>query len=76
MINERRQEKFGLGATLGSGCSLKEESARLDIKYIGKPCTRKLCARFDEGGQGYLLSTLASVTGPYWPVVVAAKKSS
>ena len=35
-----------------------EESACLDMKHIGKPCTGKPYARFDEGGQGYLSSTL------------------
>ena len=35
-----------------------EESACLDMKHIGKPCTGKPYARFDEGGQGYLPSTL------------------
>jgi len=28
------------------------------MKNIGKPCTGKPYARFDEGGQGDLLSTL------------------
>ena len=35
-----------------------EDSACLDMKHIGKPCTGKPYARFDEGGQGYLPSTL------------------
>ena len=35
-----------------------EESACLDMKHIGKPCTGKPYARFDEGGQGFLFPTL------------------
>jgi hypothetical protein len=31
------------------------------MKNIGKPCTGKLYARFDEGGQGSLLSTLPEI---------------
>jgi hypothetical protein len=33
------------------------------MKNIGKPCTGKLYARFDEGGQGSLLSTLPEIPG-------------
>ena len=43
---------------LPSGDGSSEESACLDMKHIGKPCTGKPYARFDEGGQGYLSSTL------------------
>ena len=35
-----------------------EESACLDMKHIGKPCTGERYARFDEGGQGHLSPTL------------------
>jgi len=31
------------------------------MKNIGKPCTGKPYARFDEGGQGNLLSTLPMI---------------
>ena len=31
------------------------------MKNIGKPCTGKPFARFDEGGQGNLLSTLPRI---------------
>ena len=34
------------------------ESACLDVKHIGKPCTGERYARFDEGGQGFLSPTL------------------
>ena len=34
------------------------------MKHIGKPCTGKPYARFDEGGQGFLFPTLPSVTDP------------
>ena len=40
-----------------------EESVCLDMKHIGKPCTGKPYARFDEGGQGYLPSTLIRAPG-------------
>ena len=41
-----------------SGGGSLEESACLDMKHIGKPCTGERYARFDEGGQGHLSPTL------------------
>ena len=38
-----------------------EEGACPVMKNIGKPCTGKPYARFDEGGQGDLLSTLPMI---------------
>ena len=49
-----------------SGGGSLEESACLDMKHIGKPCTGKPYARFDEGGQGFLSPTLPSVTDPFF----------
>ena len=43
------------------------ESACLDMKHIGKPCTGKPYARFDEGGQGHLLPTLPVSPSPVSP---------
>ena len=42
--------------------SRMEEGVCLVMKDIGKPCTGKPYARFDEGGQGNLLSTLAVIS--------------
>ena len=41
---------YALWAIQGSDNSGLEISACLDMKNIGKPCTGKLHARFDEGG--------------------------
>ena len=40
-----------------------ETCACVGMKNIGKPCTGKPYARFDEGGQGFLLSTLPLLPG-------------
>ena len=52
-----------------SGGGSLEESACLDMKHIGKPCTGKPYARFDEGGQGFLSPTLPIVTDPIYSIL-------
>ena len=50
-----------------------EEGACLVMKDIGKPCTGKPYARFDEGGQGNLLSTLPVTSPARWKFKVLGR---